>query len=155
MEQSKEYRLQLVEEYRKQIEPLLRYLPWLESKSGTSVSTAYSTGESSSRTLAFPVYDGTLMNFVREAGKSPIMDRNYRYVYSRNHIKSHDDERRLINKATITEWNILVGILSYYVLAGRTKGMLWNEGVKEDIFYLTLSKMNEIIEYWSHSTDTK
>lgn len=150
MEDSREYRLQQVAEYKEKIAPLLKYLPWLESKMNTSVSSSYQGEGQTEHTLAFPVYDGTLMNFVKEAAKNPVMDKNYRYVYSRNHLKGPEDERKLIEKATIAEWNNLCGILSYYVLAGRSKGILWNVAVKENIFYLTLKKMEEIILYWDN-----
>lgn len=155
MEQNKEYRDQLVEKYKNEAMPLLRFIPWLEKYSGTSMSTAYSNSEIDGNTMAFPVYDSTLMNFVKEAAKSPMMDKNYRYVYTRNRIFTHDDERRIIEKATLTEWNILCGILSKYVLGGRTKGTLWNEAVKEDIFYLVLNQMRTIIEFWDKPLDIR
>lgn len=148
MEQNVEYRQQLIQEYKKMISPLLRYLPWLEQNAGKSVSTSYEGSSITEHSIAFPVYDGTLMNFVREASKSPLMDQNYRYVFTRNRIQNHEDERRIIAKAGIREWDILRGIFSNYVLGGRTKGSLWNEAVKERIFYLVLKQMKSIIEYW-------
>ncbi len=138
-------RYRQLEEYKKILKPLLRYLPWLEQTSGGEVSKNYN-GETT--VMSFPVYDGTLMSFVREVSRTPFMDRNYRYVYTRNHLVSHDDERRVIEKATIKEWDILCGILSKYVLGGQTRAMLWNEAVKERIFYLVIQKMCEIIEFW-------
>ena len=50
------------------------------------------------------------------------------------------------------EWDSLRGILSKYVLGGQTKAALWSEGVTEKIFYLTIMKMQEIIDYWDSST---
>ncbi|MBR1702804.1 MAG: hypothetical protein IJ716_12695 [Lachnospiraceae bacterium] len=138
-------RYQQLEEYKKTLKPLLRYLPWLEQTSGGEVSKSYN-GETT--VMSFPVYDGTMMSFVREVSRTPFMDRNYRYVYTRNRITSHDDERRVIEKATIKEWDMLCGILSKYVLGGQTRATLWNEAVKERIFYLVLQKMCEIIEFW-------
>ena len=95
------------------------------------------------------------MNFVREASKTSLMDKNYAYVYTRNHIRNHEDERKLIAKAGWKEWNLLCGILSKYVLGGRTKGTLWNEAVKEDIFYLVLKQMKEIVEFWDKPLDRR
>ena len=63
-------------------------------------------------------------------------------------ILNHDDERRFIEKATIKEWDMLCGILSKYVLGGQTRATLWNEAVKERIFYLVIQKMCDIIEFW-------
>ena len=155
MEQGSEYRQQLIEEYKQVIMPLLRYLPWLEQNAGKSVSTVYGGQDIATNSVSFPVYDGTVMNFVREVSKTSLMDKNYAYVYTRNHVKNHDDERKLIAKADWKEWNLLCGILSKYVLGGMTKGTLWNEAVKEDIFYLVLKRMKEIVEYWDRPLDRR
>lgn len=133
--------------------PLLRYLPWLEKSVGTNVSRNYDGSDMGEKLMSFPIYDGTLMNFVKEAGNSIFMDRNYRYVYTRNRIFSHDDERKAIAKATIKEWGILCGILSYYVMGGRIRSTLWSEAVQERIFYLVISKMVEIVEFWDKPLD--
>jgi len=148
MEQNAEYRQQLIAQYKENSMPLLKYLPWFTQNSGKAASSVYSTEDSGEQTLSFPVYNGTVMSFVKEAAKNPMMDKNYRYVYSRNHITTHADELRLIKQADWKQWNVLMGILSYYVLGGRTKGVLWNEAVKEDIFLCVLQRMKEIIEYW-------
>ncbi len=148
MEQEMEYRRRQLEGYKQALAPLLRYLPWLEKSAGTSASRNYSGSEVGERVMPFPVYDSTLLNFVREAGKTVFMDRNYRYIYTRNRIVSHDDERRAIENASLKEWDILCGILSKYVLGGQTKGTLWSEAVQERIFYLVIQKMCEIIEFW-------
>ena len=147
MEQNIEFKQQLIQEYKENVMPLLRYLPWLEKNAGKNMSSFYND-DNMVNSISIPVYDGTLMNFVKEAAKSPLMDKNYKYIYTRNHIKNHDDERRVIKAAGWREWNVLCGILSYYVLGGRTKGTLWSEAVEEQIFYLLLKQMREIIEYW-------
>lgn len=152
MEQETEYRQKQVEEYKNALMPLLRYLPWLEQSSGSSVSRNYSGLDVGERIMSFPVYDSNLLAFVKEAGKSPFMDRNYRYVYTRNHIRDHKDERKIIQNADINSWGILCGILSKYVLGGRTKGTLWNEAVQEQIFYMVILRMSEIIEFWDRKT---
>ena len=151
MEEKMEYRQQVVQEYRRLLNPLLQYLPWLESHSGKSVSRNYQGQGLSKRSISFPVYDATLMNFVREAAASPLMNRNYVYVYTRNRIRNHADEKRLIAGAELKDWEILGGILSKYVLEGQTKASLWGEAVQEDIFLLVLRKMREIIGYWDRA----
>jgi len=153
VEQNKEYRQQLVEGYKEIVVPLLRYLPWLEKNAGKAGSSTYTEGNVAEHSLSFPVYDATLLNFVKEAAKTSLMDQNYRYVMVRNKIKTHEDERRIIKKAGINEWKILCGILSYYVLGGRTKARLWSEAVQEGIFYLVLDQMKAIIEYWDKPLD--
>lgn len=155
MKQDMEYRQQLIEEYKQVVTPLLRYLPWLEKNAGKTVSSTYTGSNVAEHSIAFPVYDGTLMNFVREASKTSLMDRNYRYVFVRNNIRNHDDERRIIKKAGIREWDVLCGILSKYVLSGMTKGKVWNEAVEEGIFYLVLDQMKGIIEYWDKPLDIR
>ncbi len=149
MEQDTEYRRQQLAEYKRELVPLLRYLPWLEKSAGTGdASRNYSGAEYGGQMMHFPVYDSTLLSFVREAGKTGFMDRNYRYVYTRNRIRNHEDERRIIQSAGLKEWELLCGILSKYVLGGQTKGTLWGEAVQERIFYLIIRKMCEIIEFW-------
>ena len=154
-EQSMEYRQQLLQEYKQMTVPLLKYLPWLEKNAGQTGSTYYRRDEANENTMTFPVYDATLMSFVKEAAKSPLMDRNYSYTYTRNRIKSHDDERKIIDSAELKDWDILRGIMSKYVLGGRTKGVLWSEAVEQNIFCLLLRKMREIIEYWDRPLDIK
>ncbi len=151
LEQGMQYRQQQVGDFKRELEPLLRYLPWLEKSAGTSVSRNYrdpGAEAGQGQAMAFPVYDGTLLNFVREVSKTGFMDRNYRYIYTRNHIRSHADERRMIQGAGIKEWDILRGILSNYVLGGQSRATLWNEAVQEQIFYLVIRQMKEIVEYW-------
>lgn len=148
MEKNGESRQQVIQEYKKTVEPLMRYLPWLEKNAGSAVSHNYQGSGLSKSSMSFPVYDGTLMNFVREAGASSLMNRNYVYVYTRNRIRSHEDERRLIAGAELKDWDILAGILSKYVLEGQRKATLWGEAVRENIFVLVLKKMRQIIEFW-------
>lgn len=153
MEHETESRKQQIEEYKKALMPLLRYLPWLEKSVGTKVSRNYDGADVGEKLMSFPVYDSNLIGFVREAGNSIFMDRNYRYVYTRNRIVTHDDERRVIKEAGLKEWGMLCGILSNYVLGGRTRSTLWSEAVQEQIFYLVIKKMCEIIEFWDKPLD--
>lgn len=139
---------EIVEYYRQDAVKLFRYLNWLESKSGQSVSTIYGAEGISTNSVPFPVYDGTLMSFVKEATNTCFMDRNYVYVYSRKQLKTVKDEMRLIKNATIREMDDLAGILSRYILGGRTKARLWSEGVTLGIYFAVLSKMRELIEFW-------
>ena len=150
MEQNME-RQQLVQEYKQAVVPLLRYLPWLEANRGKPGNTYYEGPESTEHSMKFPVYDSTLISFVKEASRSSLMDRNYSYVYTRNRIKTHEDERKIIGKAELKDWEILRGILSKYVLEGMTKAALWGEAVRENIFVLTLKQMRNIVEYWDRT----
>lgn len=155
MENDMEYRQKLLQEYKQTVTPLLRYIPWFEKNAGQNPGSFYRGPEATEHSMSIPVYDSTLMSFVREAEASALMDRNYSYVYTRNRLKSHDDERKIINAAEWKDWDILRGILSKYVLGGRTKSALWSQAVQEDIFYLVLKRMKEIIEYWDKPMDIR
>lgn len=148
MEQNMEYRQQLIQEYKQMVLPLLKYLPWLEKHAGRPGSTTYENDGIGERSMSFPVYDSVLMGFVKEAAASPLMEKNYSYVFTRKRIQTHDDERRIIKNANLQDWDVLRGILSKYVLGGRTRSILWSEAVSEGIFALVLDQMRMIIEYW-------
>jgi len=139
---------ELVAKYKTVIEPLLVYLPWLMQVSGNTVGSIYSGEGIGENSLAFPVYDSNLMRFVKDVGKTELMDRNYPYVYSGKRLKNASDELKAISEATITDMNVLNGILSKYVMGGRTKASLWSEGVKNGVFLRIFEKYKEIIEYW-------
>jgi len=154
MVQITEYRHNMIQEYKQVVTPLLRYTSWLEKNSGKPGSTNYRGQGFTEHTMSFPVYDSTLMSFIKEASASELMDRNYCYVYTRNNIKDHDDERKRIAAAGLKDWGILRGILSKYVLGGRTRSILWSEGVQERIFLMVLEQMRKIIEYWDKPLET-
>lgn len=82
MEQKTEDRQQMIRQYRQMLDPLLRYLPWMEGNAGKMASRSYQGQGISKNSMSFPVYDATLLNFVREASESALMDRNYSYVYT-------------------------------------------------------------------------
>lgn len=136
---------EIIKTYREDVTKLSRYIPWLETKSGGDVVSSYRAEQS---TFSFPVYDGTLMSFVREAQTTKLMNRNYRYTYSRNHIKTAKDELGIIRTATIKEFGVLCDILSKYVLSGMTRAQVWREGIENRIFLEVLLKLKELIEFW-------
>lgn len=143
-----EYRKKVVQEYKPDVERLIRYLPWLEEKSGSSVSENYTGSGIAEHSIAFPVYDSTLLGFVKEVQRTNLLDRNYRYIYSRNRIVSHQDELRAISNSDITRMDVLKGILSKYVMGGMTKGRMWSEAVQNRIFLNVVKKMKENLEFW-------
>lgn len=147
-EMDKKYLRELSAKYKEELTPLLRYLRWFEEHAGIDNSTNYDGGEKHGRTMAFPIFDSTLLSFVKEANNTTFMDPNYVYVYSGLGLKTPADERRVIESAGITEWNVLCGILTCYVRGGMTRSYLWRQGMKESIFYLVLAKMKEIVEFW-------
>lgn len=142
------YRKQVVNEYKPDVERLIRYLPWLEEKAGTEVSQNYTGSGIGDNSIAFPVYDSTLLGFIKEVQRTKLLDRNYPYIYSRYHIRTVQDELRVIVSADITHMDILKGILSKYVMGGMTKGRMWTEAVHNRIFWYVIRKMKENLEYW-------
>jgi hypothetical protein len=148
MEQDMEYRRQLVERYKKDVEPLFRYLPWLIEKKGNKVSNQY-TNNDLEHTIAFPVYDSTLLGFVREVQRSSLTDRNYVYVYSRYRVKTAEDEHKLIKGVTIKNIEVLTAVLSKYIIGGMTKGWMWSQAVEDGIFLEVLEKFKELFELWN------
>lgn len=139
---------EMVEYYKPDVEQLTAFIPWLEQQTGKGAATIYSGEGLGEHSVTFPVYDGTLMRFVKTAQQSTLIDRNYVYVYSRNRIRSVEDEKRFIKNATIKEMGDLWGILSKYILKGMTKATLWSEGVKNGVFLELLLQMQEILAFW-------
>ena len=143
-----EYRQQLVNTYKPDVEKLIRYLPWLEEKAGSIVAENYEGSGIKGHSITFPVYDGTLMSFIKDVQRTGLIDRNYPYIYSKNGIRTTKDELNAISKADIREMNVLKGILSKYVLGGMTKGRMWTEAVTNRIFLNVIRKMKENVEFW-------
>ena len=143
-----EYRRQVVNTYKPDVEKLIRYLPWLEEKSGSNVQETFEGSGIKGSSITFPVYDGTLMNFIREVQRTGLVDRNYPYIYSRHRIRTVKDELAAIERSGIREMDVLKGILSKYVLGGMTKGKMWTEAVYNRIFLNVVRKMKENLEFW-------
>lgn len=142
------YRQSIITEYKTDVQRLIRYLPWLEANTGKSVSQTFEGSGIRDTSITFPVYDGTLMSFIKEVQQTKLLDRNYVYVYSKMRIRTTADEKDVIQKCDIKEMHVLKGILSKYVLGGMTKGTLWTEAVKNGIFLQVISKMKENLEFW-------
>lgn len=139
---------EIIDHFRQDANKLFRYLPWLQRKSGQSTYDTYKDQGIAQNSIAFPVYDSTLLGFVKEASGTCFMDRNHVYVYSRNRLKTYQDELHLIQRATIRDMDQLAGILSHYIMGGRTKALLWSEGVKNGVYLALLTKIKEIFDFW-------
>ena len=64
-------------EYMADVERLSKYMNWIEKKSGNQVQSYYD-GEDDYKLIQIPVYDSTLLAFVKEDEKTKLVDRNYR-----------------------------------------------------------------------------
>ena len=78
MMQEKAARAEVVEKYKKDVERLSSYLPWLIEKNGETASHEYEP--EGGGTIRFPVYDAMLLRFVKDVEQSVFYDRNYPYV---------------------------------------------------------------------------
>ena len=139
MELEMDQRRVLIAKYKTDVALLVKYIPWLESKVDGSVMSEYNNAGGVSVSFSFPVYDATLMNFVKIAQSTCLMDKNYKYVYSKYRIRTAEDEKRLIAVAT------LLAILTSYIYRGMTKGSVWPEGVKNGVFLAVVKKLKELI----------
>lgn len=144
------YRQQVVNTYKSDVEKLIRYLPWLEEKAGvgSGISETFEGNGIKGNSITFPVYDGTLMSFIKTVQNTGLLDRNYPYVYSRHGIRTVQDELNAISKANIKEMDVLKGILSKYVMGGMTRGRMWTEAVSNRIFLNVVRRMKENLEFW-------
>lgn len=134
--------------YKEDVKLLSRYIPWLQGKIGQKVTGLYAEEGIEESSIVIPVYDSTLLGFVKEVQKTALVDKNYSYVYAKYRMRDSRDEQREISKARITEMALLKGILSKYILRGMTKGPVWAEGVENGIFLSVLLKLRELIEFY-------
>ena len=138
----------IVSRYRPQVDKIIPYVRWLkENSANADVAQRYSSSDLKS--IPFPVYDSNLLAFVKACQSTELLDRNYVYVYSRNHLNTAKDELIFINDATITDMDDLAGILSKYILSGMTKGTVWAEGVRNGVLYKVVEKMDDLLNFWA------
>lgn len=140
---------QIVNEYAEDLAKLEKYLPWLERKASQEQQKYYK-GDSEFTVMPVPIYDSTLLAFIKEAKNSKFMDRNYRYAYRRYHMQTPEDEIKAMERAKITDMQLFRGVLSKYVLQGQTKGLVWTEGLTNDIYSVWIRRLNKI--FYDHST---
>lgn len=136
----------IVLRYRPEVAKLTPYLNWLKENVKVEVAQTYSNSDLKS--IPFPVYDSNLLAFVKAAQTTNLLDRNYVYVYSENHLGNYKDELLFIQAADITKMDALAGILSKYILSGMVKGSVWSEGVATGVLYEVVKKMDDLIKFW-------
>lgn len=132
--------------YKDDVGRLLRYLPWLEKTSGSATSSLYSGEGIDKSSMSVPVYDSTLLGFVREVKTTDFINRNYRYTFSRYNMKTAADELRVIDACSLQEVTVIGDILSKYILRGDVKGAVWSEGVKNGVYLAVVRKLKELME---------
>ena len=137
-------REQIIEEYKDDLTRLLKYLPFLEKRGGKDVTQFYE-GDGENKVIPVPVYDTTLLQFVKEAQKTKFMYKNYPYIYRRWAMPTPNAERIAMESATIRDMDLFRGIISKYVMEGMRKGNMWTLAVEEKIFVTALTKMRSLI----------
>lgn len=148
MENENVYKQEMVNKYRTAIGDLFRYIPWLEQKTGSKMVQTYAGDNSPSNSVPIPVYDSTLLGFVKDMQRTGLMDRNYRYVFTRKGITSEQDEIRVIDETEFKEIEVIFDIMAKYVLGGMTKGMLWPRAVENGVFLHGLKRIKELLDIW-------
>lgn len=140
-----------IDKYRSDIERLVRYLPWLESKNRQDISSSYLPDAENASANAFhvPVYDSTLLSFIRTIQETKFLDRNYIYIYRQKKIHTPADELKMIEETQIMEIENLGAVLSNYAIRGMAKSTVWNEGVSNGVFFATVSRMKRLLEFWT------
>lgn len=138
-------RKNLIQRYQPDAKRLVSYVSWLEEKRSAGVMNSYEGEGVQKMSFTFPVYDSTLLSFVKMAKETKFMNRNYLYVYTRNRIQNAAQEKKMIQSATLRDMELLSGILSKYVLGGMTKGTLWSEGVRNGVILEVIYKLRELL----------
>ncbi len=136
----------IVTRYRPELDKITPYLRWLSENVQIDVAQKYSNSDLKS--IPFPVYNSNLLAFVKACQTTNLLDRNYVYVYSRNHLNNFKDELLFISDAQIRDMDDLAGILSKYILSGMTKGSVWAEGVYNGVLYQVVRKMDDLVKFW-------
>ena len=132
--------------YKEDVVRLIKFLPWLQGVSGADTTGIYSGEGIDKSSMAVPVYDSTLLNFVKEAKKTDFINRNYVYTFSRYRMKTAQDELRVISTCSLQDISVLGDILSKYILRGDVRGAVWAEGVKNGVYLALLLKLKELME---------
>jgi len=137
---------QYIKKYDEDFQKLAPYIAYFEEKAGQAIWHEYD-GEQGHSSMAFPVYDGTLMSFVRTAQKTVFMDRNYFYAYTKRRIKTPKQEEQALLNATIKDDDLLNAVISKYVTEGMRKTGVWQDAVTRGLFLNALKKHKENLEY--------
>lgn len=148
MENENVYRQELIEKYRQAMGNLFRYIAWFEEKEGKKAVQNYQGDNLPGNSVPIPVYDSTLLAFVKEMQGTGLMDRNYVYTYSRLRIKDAADELKWIGQVELKDIEVIFAIMAKYVLGGMTRGLLWSEAVENGVFLQGLKRVKELLDIW-------
>lgn len=125
---------------------LLQFYNWVNKMSGTDTGSFYTGDDIEKSSMAVPVYDSTLLSFIKTAKETEFMNRNYVYTFSRYRIKTPEDELRVISTCTLQDIKVIGDILSMYCYRGDVKGAVWTDGLKHGVYLAILKKLKELLE---------
>ncbi len=138
-------RQEMVEAYQKEIDKLKPFVPWLTEKQGQYMAKIFKDEGIGESSITFPVYDGTLLNFIKVLSATNLINTNYRYDYTKYRIKEGKGELDFIERAELKDISVICSILSGYALRGRTKGRVWTEGVANGVYLQSILKIQELL----------
>ena len=144
MENENQYLEELMQKYRGKSENLLRYIPYFEQKLGQKNYDIYEADGEIKNSVSIPVYDSTLLAFVKEVQKTGLVDRNYVYVLSNYGIRRAEDELPTVARAEFKDIGVIYAVMAKYVLGGMTKGMMWSQAVEKGIFLECLKRLKTV-----------
>lgn len=150
MENKNQYLEELMQKYRGKSENLLRYIPYFEQKLGQKNYDIYEADGKIKNSVSIPVYDSTLLAFVKEVQKTGLVDRNYVYVLSNYGIRRAEDELPTVARAEFKDIGVIYAVMAKYVLGGMTKGMMWSQAVEKGIFLECLKRLKTVLNVWEH-----
>lgn len=150
MENENVYLEELMQKYREKSESLLRYIPYFEQKIGQRNYDIYQGSGEMKTSVPIPIYDSTLLAFVKEVQKTGLVDRNYVYVLSNHGIRKPADELPAVQRAEFKDIEVIYAVMAKYVLGGMTRGSMWSQAVENGIFLECLKKLKEVLNVWEH-----
>lgn len=150
MELGNEDRARQRAEYMEKLMPLFEYIPFLEKKEGAKTRSLYGGDSAPTASVPVPVYDSTVLAFVKAARNTGLVTKNYVYPLKKVGSDSPKDERLYISGAGFKDMDVIIAIMSKYVLGGMTKGVLWSVAVEEGVWLHCLIKLKELLEIYDH-----
>lgn len=134
----------IIEEYSADLKKLLVYLPYLR-KQQNSVKQNFYEGEHGQKVVPVPVYDSTLLAFMKVAKTTKFVHRNYPYAYRRYKMETPEKEKEAMLKAKVSDIDLFRGVISKYVLEGMSKSVMWTIAANEGIFVTALECLDKLI----------
>lgn len=150
MELTNEAKAHQKAEYMEKLMPLFEYIPFLEKKEGAKTRSLYGGDSAPKASVPVPIYDSTVLAFVKAAKNTGLVNKNYVYQLRKIGVDNPKEERLYISGAGFKDIDVIVAIISKYVLGGMTKGVMWSQAVEEGVWLHCLIKLKELLEIYDH-----